>query len=82
MAVALSMAHEAGGKLVRYVGGYWAPENSPLRSHDGHPVDYVGTSTIEALVKRGELTYSDWKEGRGGKFPIAVVLKALENGNG
>lgn len=74
MAIALGLAHEHRGYLVRYVGGFWSWEGAP-RDHNGHPIDYVGTSTIESLVKRGELQYTEWKEGRGGKFPIIATLK-------
>lgn len=72
MATALAMAHQHG-RIVRYVGGYWAPDKAP-RDHRGNPVDNVGTSTIESLVLRGRLIYSEWKEGRNGRFPIAAIL--------
>ncbi len=74
MAICLAMAHDHGGKLVRYIGGYWSWEHAPKHQHNGNPVEYAGTSTVEGLVKRGRLKYTEWKEGRGGKFPIAAEL--------
>lgn len=71
MAIGLALAMENGGRLVRYVGGYWAAERAP-RNHNGIPIDHVGTPTVEGLVKRGRLEYTEWKEGRGGKFPIVA----------
>jgi hypothetical protein len=56
--------------LVRHQGGFWT-------SIDGrHPV--FGTSTIEALVKRGVAEYTEWKDGRIAPFPIRVKRKEIE----
>jgi hypothetical protein len=74
MAVCLAHAYEHR-KLVRYVGGYWAEPNAPRRA-DGIPVDYFTTPTIQGLIRRERLEYVEWKEGRGGRFPIAVMPKA------
>ncbi len=57
-------------KVVRYPGGFWAAENWNMWSSP-----YFGTSTIEALVARGIATYTVWKDGRNGKFPIECILK-------
>lgn len=73
MAVALATATENGGALVRYVGGYWARAGAE-RDHNGVPVDHAGTATVEALVRRGRLKYTEWKEGRGGKFPVRAEV--------
>ncbi len=73
MAICLAMAHDHGGKLTRYVGGYWSWKGV-ARNQNGNPIEYAGTSTVEALVSRKRLTYSDWKDGRNGRFPIAVEI--------
>ena len=56
-------------KLVRFPGGYWAAEGWAWHG------PYFGTSTVEALVRRNVATYTVWKDGRNGKFPIEVTLK-------
>lgn len=61
---AVRLAMDSGGKLIRYPGGYWR----------GGGAGHVGTSTVEALVKRGVGSYSAWKESRRGKFPIELTL--------
>ena len=72
MLVVIEHMRKHGGKLVRYPGGYWADEGW----HAWHGPCY-GTSTIQALVRRGVAEYVVWKDGRGGtKFPIEVALKA------
>lgn len=75
MAIALADTIDHGGKLIRHVGGYWSWPNCPKRQHDGVPEEYFGTSTVEALVARGAFEYVEWKDGRNGKFPIAVAVK-------
>lgn len=77
MAAALAMAHDHGGELTRYVGGYWSWRSCP-RDHNGHPVDYFGASTIEGLVARKRLEYSEWKDGRNSRFPIAAKIVETE----
>ena len=74
MAYVLATVTEKGGKLVRYQGGYWGLPNASRRSHDGKPDWWTGTSTVEALVSRGELQYCEWQEGRRGRFPIAAKV--------
>ena len=66
----LDHAIENGGVLVRYPGGYWTHRNCEWAGTA--PAWYVGTTTIEALVKRGRLTYSKWQPSRRGEFPIEV----------
>lgn len=80
MVACIDDAREAGGELVRYQGGYWAPRGRSMR-HDGAPVgSYHGASTVHAIVTRGYAEYSEHREGRGGRFPIAIrlVAQALE----
>jgi hypothetical protein len=72
MAGVLGDIIQHGGVVVRHQGGYWSYPGCP---HFGNHFDwYCGTTTIEALVARGELVYTEWKEGRGGKFPIRACL--------
>ena len=58
-----------GGKLCRYRGGFWAMENW---RHGQHP--WFGTSTVKALVSRDLMSYTEWQEGRNGRFPVAAVV--------
>lgn len=59
--VGFALSH--GGEIVRFPGGFWIA---------GPPGDgrKWGASTIEALVQRGCVEYSEWREGRGGRFPV------------
>jgi hypothetical protein len=66
---AISYALVNGGKLCRYRGGFWAMENW---RNGQHP--WFGTSTVKALVSRGLMSYTEWQEGRHGRFPIAAVV--------
>ncbi len=59
-----------GNKFVRYPGGYWAANDW----HRWHGPCF-GTSTIEALVRRGIAEYTEWRDGHNGRFPIEVRLK-------
>lgn len=80
MAYVLGETIEHGGELVRHIGGYWSWRGCPRRSHDGVPEWYAGTSTVQALVDRKQLEYSEWKEGRKVTFPVAarVTKQATE----
>jgi hypothetical protein len=65
---------QIAGKLIRFPGGYWA-QPTWIRWHEG----WFGTSTVNALVKRGIAEYIEWKESKKGPpFPIAVTLKNVE----
>lgn len=67
----VTFAKKHGGKIRRYQGGFWA---NPERFE--HPT--FGTTTIEALVKRNVMFYSEWKENRSGsKFPVEATLTGL-----
>ena len=74
MAIALAEALDHGGKLVRHAGGFWTYPNCPRYPHNGYPEWYIGASTIKALVARGELVYTEWKQGRNHNFPIATGI--------
>ena len=58
-----------GDKLVRYPGGYWAAEDWHMWKGP-----CFGTSTVEALVRRGVAKYTDWKIGKKSSFPIEATL--------
>lgn len=56
--------------ICRYPGGCWqAPRGYEkwMRS--------LGTRTVEALVRRGLAEYTEWKEGRSGRFPVRCELR-------
>ena len=72
MVLCFDMARDAGGELVRYQGGYWAPRGVHPRALRGGV--WHGTPTVEALVARGHATYTEHRPGRGGDFPIAMRL--------
>lgn len=75
MAIALGDIIEHGGKIVRHQGGYWTEPGAVMSPTIGHPFDWwLGTSTVEGLVRRGELSYTEHREGRGGRFPIAAAI--------
>lgn len=55
--------------LVRFPGGFWSHRGS-------RQIDPTwGTTTIEAIVKRGAAEYTKWKERKdGSQFPIEVTI--------
>ena len=69
MQQAISYALVNSGKLRRYRGGFWAMENW---RNGQRP--WFGTSTVKALVSCGLMSYTQWHEGRNGRFPIAAVV--------
>lgn len=75
MQKALQHARWSGGKLVRHPGGFWIPPDLGISNNKAkkHGL-WFGTSTVQALVQRGLMHYSRWKEGRKGKFPIEVEV--------
>lgn len=54
-----------GGVITRAPGGFWL-----TAGYQGS----FGTTTVEALVHRGKLRYSEWKETHGRKFPIQAEV--------
>lgn len=71
---AVGMARRADDKLTRYPGGYWC----------GGELDnwnvgaWIGTKTVEALIKRDVMEYTKWKTPRvrGNSFPIEATITA------
>lgn len=73
MIEAVRRARIHGDELVRHQGGYWAPRGThPLTS----PYRSFGDGTINGLVDRGFAEFIEWQEGRNGRFPIAMRLRA------
>lgn len=56
-----------GNTVERFPGGFWRCEPNGGYS--------FGTSTVEALITRGIAEYSEWKDGRSGRFPIKATLR-------
>lgn len=74
MAACLDFAAEHGGKLVRHSGGYWTSQDCPRTR--GVPDRYFGEPTVEALVLRGRLRYSDFRGRRNSPFPVEAEVIA------
>ncbi len=79
MVAALDLADQHGGKLVRYQGGYWAPGGRSHPSINGG--EHAGTSTVEALVARGRMAYTQHRAGRrpGNPFPVEATVMREAN---
>jgi len=72
MKSALHEIYSHGGIVERRPGGYWTwPQ---CLSNGGVPITYFGTSTIEALVAREKLIYTNHQMGRRGQFPIEATV--------
>ena len=69
MQAAIEYARARGGVLVRWPGGFWMRVDADYAFDES-----FGTPTVQALVTRGLATYTDWKDGRRGRFPIRVEL--------
>ena len=70
----LEYIKEHGNVITRYQGGFWAEVG-------WHPYErpWFNTNTIQALVERGYLSYTQWKESRryNERFPIEATLTEL-----
>lgn len=69
MREALDFAKKNGG-LIREPGGYWKSAEPCA-----WPFSF-STPTVNALVSRGLAEYTEWKDGRNGRFPIRMSVKA------
>lgn len=69
MLTAVEKARKFGGKLHRHPGGFW--QGPKFEQWEWN----AGTRTVQALVDRGVAEYTEWKEGRSGRFPIEMTLK-------
>lgn len=72
MAAALADTHDRGGVLMRQPGGFWTKPGEPYTG-SGYAW-WINTPTVQALVIRGLMEYTEWKEGRNGRFPVQVKL--------
>ncbi len=67
MRALLAWIADHGGEIYRFPGGYWTA--SPFRSERNW-----GTTSIEALVSRGLLEYTEWRESRACRFPVKARI--------
>ncbi len=74
MNACLDHTREHGGTLTRYPGGFWRVAGI------GEP--WFGTTTIEALTKRGFLVYTEWAGEAPRKFPVAAVIPPADDAVG
>lgn len=77
MQAAYEYAMANGGVLVRFPGGYHQPVEWKIDTLE-RVSEAWGTSTIEALVKRGYARYTKWQDGRRGPFPIEATMLSHE----
>ena len=68
MAACLAYAHDHDGILHRYEGGRWAK-----RGWSGCSEKF-NASTVQGLVDRGEMEYTEWKAGTHAPFPIVAKM--------
>jgi hypothetical protein len=74
-AAAVADIIEHGGEIVRHAGGYWTYPGAVKSAAFSHPFDWwIGTSTVDGLVRRGELVYTEHRDGRNGRFPIRAAI--------
>lgn len=66
----VAFMRENAGMVIRHPGGFWG--RSGLSGYVGKT---YGTSSVHALVTRGVAEYSEWQDGRRGRFPVAAKLK-------
>lgn len=53
----------------RHPGGFWWEKDPQSNYRSG-----FGTNSVEALVRRGVAEWTQWQEGRNGRFPIQARL--------
>jgi len=76
MVECIDMARDAGGEIVRFQGGYWAPRGD----HPRNRAPSHGDRTVTAIVSRGWAEFTEYRDGRRGRFPIAMKLKGEGDG--
>lgn len=75
MVACLAYVHENGGTITRHQGGFWAKPDWNRNQ------EYYGTTTIEALVARGKLKYTEFKNRVStlyAPFPVEATLVEQE----
>lgn len=70
MQEAVEYARQHGGALIREPGGFWVRRDETKLWGKS-----FGTPTVQALVARGLAEYTEWKDGRNGRFPVRMQLK-------
>lgn len=63
---AVVLAMRNNGKITRFPGGFWI-------ASDKWSQPQFGTPTIQALVSRGVMKYTQWQEGKS-RFPIEATV--------
>lgn len=80
MRAAVVFAHQRGDELVRFPGGFWS--HAGWRQSEGvadfrvRDDRWFGASTVQALVKRGAMEYTE-HAGSASKFPVRARLTAV-----
>ena len=81
MQAAVALATSSGGKLYRHRGGHWTKEPGDREYTTREVLDILkldvgvfGTRTVEALVKRGAASYTDFKTSWASQFPVEVTV--------
>jgi hypothetical protein len=74
MEKAVEFAKQHDDKLVRYPGGFWMQAGLTAADDAWMNRKWFGTSTVEALVKKGAMVYTQWQGGRHGQFPVEAAL--------
>ncbi len=70
MAEALGLAYEHGGELVRFQGGFWSYRGNP----NWPPAPWFGAPTVNGLVARERMRWTEHKAGRVHSFPVAAAV--------
>jgi hypothetical protein len=58
-----------GGVVERQPGGFW------VIPHLGRAGSWTGTPTMNALVRRRKVKWTDWQRGKKGTFPIKAEVE-------
>ena len=70
MAETLAWIKENGGVIERQPGGFW------VIPHLGRAGSWTGTPTMNALVRRRKMKWTEWQESKNtGKFPIRAEVE-------
>ena len=81
MTECLAYIRDGGGEIERFPGGFWAtPGEHPWPGHSVR--QHYGTTTVQALITRGKLEYTEWKQNQTGRFPIRAMLAARQSQEG
>lgn len=63
-----------GGTIHRHPGGYWSRRDwNKTKSWE---TNVFGTNTVDGLVRRRIADYTEHRDGRKHRFPVAATLRA------